>query len=460
MTRYLFDNSHAAQAERRFDALAQIFDPATFRALDRCGISAGWRCLEVGAGGGSVARWMAARVGHDGRVVATDIDPRFTETTSATYGVTLEVIRHNIATEPVPRGQFDLIHQRLVLSHVPERDSVLERLVAALAPGGWLVTEDFDVKLMERALGSSDERSARIVWRVQAALLELFTRRGVPPGWARQSYGRLRRLGLVEVGTEGATHFAQGGSPWCDIDRANLELIRGDAIAAGLLDPEDVEEAMAAYADPAFTTASIHVRAGEVKGGPPAEHSLVDPYFGVQVARLSAKASQSLSAGGELGAPRYRPVVIITNLGEHTRLLQRTVGAARGQLCSGILEAHVQVCRMSRAMAYDCGPAIARDIEQGIHPRSIFAGLDGVVAEQSLHPAIQEHIFHRRLGQDDLEQRPGPYAVQVFRSCRAVPGGTRLVVEPEVDVSPRLMARVGANLATLFRAQVTDVDER
>jgi trans-aconitate methyltransferase len=47
-------------------------------------------------------------------------------------------------TDPLPDAAFDLIHARLVLIHVPEREEVLARLVAALKPGGWMVEEEFD----------------------------------------------------------------------------------------------------------------------------------------------------------------------------------------------------------------------------------------------------------------------------------------------------------------------------
>ena len=43
----------------RLDILETLNDPATFAWLAQLGISKGWRCLDVGAGGGSVARWMA-----------------------------------------------------------------------------------------------------------------------------------------------------------------------------------------------------------------------------------------------------------------------------------------------------------------------------------------------------------------------------------------------------------------
>jgi len=56
-------------------------------------VAAGWRCLEVGAGGGSIAEWLCDRVGPDGRVVATDLDTRWVAKLSQPY---LEVRVHDL----------------------------------------------------------------------------------------------------------------------------------------------------------------------------------------------------------------------------------------------------------------------------------------------------------------------------------------------------------------------------
>src|SRR6187401_2739324 len=67
--------SNAAENEqRRLAAVEELFDPGTIRHLDGIGISAGMRCLEVGAGGGSIARAMSERVGPEGWVLVTDLD--------------------------------------------------------------------------------------------------------------------------------------------------------------------------------------------------------------------------------------------------------------------------------------------------------------------------------------------------------------------------------------------------
>jgi hypothetical protein len=49
-------------------------DHGTRALLERLGIGPGLRCLEVGAGGGSIAAWMADQAGDGGHVLATDID--------------------------------------------------------------------------------------------------------------------------------------------------------------------------------------------------------------------------------------------------------------------------------------------------------------------------------------------------------------------------------------------------
>jgi hypothetical protein len=59
---YLLANS-GSEAQTRFASLSELFDPGTIRHLDNRGVSRGWRCLEVGGGGGSVASWLADRVG-------------------------------------------------------------------------------------------------------------------------------------------------------------------------------------------------------------------------------------------------------------------------------------------------------------------------------------------------------------------------------------------------------------
>jgi hypothetical protein len=62
--------------------LERIFDPMSRRRRAMV-VQPGRRCLEVGAGHGSMADWMAEQVGPGGRVVATDIDAGYLRGSSA-----------------------------------------------------------------------------------------------------------------------------------------------------------------------------------------------------------------------------------------------------------------------------------------------------------------------------------------------------------------------------------------
>jgi 2-polyprenyl-3-methyl-5-hydroxy-6-metoxy-1,4-benzoquinol methylase len=97
------------------------------------GLTSGWQCLELGAGAGSIACWLAARVGPSGQVVATDIDPRFLQDLKLPN---LEVRRHDIRTDALEREAYDLVHCRNLLVHLPDPEQMARRMVAALRPGG------------------------------------------------------------------------------------------------------------------------------------------------------------------------------------------------------------------------------------------------------------------------------------------------------------------------------------
>ena len=137
---YPLDNQWGA-ARERLGRLEAAWDPWTIRCLLKVGVGEGWRCLEIAGGGGSIAEWLCRRVGPGGGVVATDLQPHFLEALGAPN---LEVLRHNIISDPLPEARFDLIHARALLTFLPEPGQALTKMVAALKPGGWLLVEEPD----------------------------------------------------------------------------------------------------------------------------------------------------------------------------------------------------------------------------------------------------------------------------------------------------------------------------
>jgi SAM-dependent methyltransferase len=233
-TLYTFDNA-GTQVAARFSALADIFDPGTIRHLTEIGVGSGWHCLEIGAGGGSIATWLCDRVGGNGKVLATDIDTRFLE---ALNRPNLEVRRHDIASEPLPQAKFDLVHFRLVLGHLPNRDEILGRLVTALRPGGWILAEEFDSWSLRPDHSIND---AETPLKAFAAMQAVMKRHGFDGYFGRRLVARLRAQNLAEISAEGRVFMLEGGTSGADLTRAAISQTRDEMIDAGAISAAEIE---------------------------------------------------------------------------------------------------------------------------------------------------------------------------------------------------------------------------
>jgi ubiquinone/menaquinone biosynthesis C-methylase UbiE len=240
---YLLTNTRA-EAGARFTALSAIFDPPTFRRIDDLGIAPGWRCWEVGAGGPSVPRGLAERVGPNGRVLATDIDVSWTRTAESPV---VEVRRHDVARDEPPTETFDLVHARLVLVHLADREKALRSMVSALRPGGRLLLEDADPAL--QPLGSPYEQGPRerLANRIRTGFRTMLAERGADLAYGRRLPALLREAGLTEVAAEAYFPIA---SPACDLlEAATIAHIRDGLVAAGHATDEEIERHLANIAE-------------------------------------------------------------------------------------------------------------------------------------------------------------------------------------------------------------------
>ncbi len=240
---YLMNNMHP-ETGARFDGLEQTLDPISIGHLSRVGVPAGARCLEIGTGGGSIARWLAGQVGPTGHVVAVDLDTRWFQHDGSPQ---LEVQELDVAAGPLPEGPWDLIHERLVLQHVPARLEVLDELVARLAPGGWLVLEDFDtgeVRTTDRA-GPEQE----LIVRMATAFNKLLAERDGANNFAADAWRHLIERGLTETGASGHVVFDRGGDGFTQVMAANARQVSDDLARLGIA-AEDVERFLEVLADP------------------------------------------------------------------------------------------------------------------------------------------------------------------------------------------------------------------
>jgi ubiquinone/menaquinone biosynthesis C-methylase UbiE len=257
MSPYIFENVAEADTAERFASLDALYNFRTFRFLETAGIGPGRHCLEVGGGSGSVAAWMADRVGPSGYVLVTDLDPRFMEGSAYRRPAHMELRRHDIGSDPLPEAAFDLIHARLVLQHVPQRLQALARLVAALKPRGWLVIEEFDGRLIDRAVPVADASEAEPFRKVGRAVGgRLLDDRGYEADWPRRLYGHLKAAGLTEVGMEGHLAVREGGSPGASLEAANIAQVRKEAVAKGLITDAEIDAVLAWLDAPDFAVFS------------------------------------------------------------------------------------------------------------------------------------------------------------------------------------------------------------
>jgi SAM-dependent methyltransferase len=243
---YAYD--HAWTEERiRLGGLESALDEGTRAHLQRLGARAGSRCIEVGAGGGAVALWLAELVAPNGKVIATDLETDFLQAEAAAYP-TLEVLRHDISAEDLPSG-FDLVHARWLTEWLPDKALALRRMVGALRPGGFLLDEEPDfVTIYEMA----EPSALRDVMR--EAMRHLQATSPVNCEYGRRLLDDVTAAGLVDTAAEGRCLVVRGGSPpAAHFLRLTLEKLKPALVAEHAVTVEDYDDAVDALQDPART---------------------------------------------------------------------------------------------------------------------------------------------------------------------------------------------------------------
>ena len=251
----------------RLDLLERIFDPLSRRR--RGLVQPGWRCLEVGAGRGSMAVWLAEQVGDNGHVVATDIDLTYLKRLNVPN---LEVRQHNILEDPLDAlgpGSFDLVCSRLMLFWlVGRQEAAIRRMVECLRPGGCLVDEDGDWGTVA-PVDLSHPYSA--VYNRAARAGGWWASRGYDPFFGRKLPVLFERCGLKNIRHEATAEVVRGGSPWARWWQETMEAIRTWEQAGGVLTEEREEEykaLTAPWSDPSFwfLNALVHACWGQRPG--------------------------------------------------------------------------------------------------------------------------------------------------------------------------------------------------
>jgi SAM-dependent methyltransferase len=246
MSRYVWQ--HDLQGEPgRLRLMSQLLDPSSRFHLLRTGETEGWRCLEIGAGNGSVSQWLAQQVGPAGHVLATDLRPDLMQ---GIAGGNLEVRPFDVVRDEPPGAPFDLIAIRALLHHLPERRAVVARMVRWLKPGGWLFVQEPDFYPTWTVEPPSQRKlwDAFIHWAASHQI-DYYVGRKIP-AW-------LQEEGLTDVDSEGHAALYNGGSAFAQWWDYGLREVAARLKSEGGVADAALDEFYALARDPDYWTTTI-----------------------------------------------------------------------------------------------------------------------------------------------------------------------------------------------------------
>jgi SAM-dependent methyltransferase len=228
--------------EERLGLLEATVDELSRAAIRAAGIAPGARCLEIGAGSGSIARWLARETGDPSSVVATDVDTRLLQPLAAEG---IQVVEHDVVVDDFPPGSFDVIHARSVLEHLTARDDIVGRMVDWLAPDGVLVLVD----CASYPIPSSHHEEYRTAMQ---AWVDVLAVTGTDYDWSRTFPTPLTRHGYRDVGVLVTSPPVRGGSDTARFWKLTLETLRARIVDAGFATDATIDAAQRHLDDPGF----------------------------------------------------------------------------------------------------------------------------------------------------------------------------------------------------------------
>ncbi|MEM9632116.1 MAG: methyltransferase domain-containing protein [Pseudomonadota bacterium] len=232
--RYVIQNYDETE-RKRLVALAELLDPYTFHILEQLDIQPSWECLEVGAGIGTVSKWIADRLTGTGNVLCTDLQTKFIDEIEHPH---LRTEQLDIRQSPHHRDCFDLAVVRTVHQHMADHYEAARNLADMVRPGGYLLYIEPDIHP-----AFSDQHPA---WkRVWQAIFQWGERRDIDYFTGRKVADQLSEIGLKVISVKGETALFNGrdvSNPAHTVYRMTLDIVLPELVELGYLSQTDCEE--------------------------------------------------------------------------------------------------------------------------------------------------------------------------------------------------------------------------
>jgi ubiquinone/menaquinone biosynthesis C-methylase UbiE len=118
--------------------------------IERSGIQAGMKVLEIGPGSGAFTTYVARAVGDKGMVYALDIQADMLEQLKAKLALpenadihNIELVNRSAYELPFEFSSIDLVYMIGVFQEIPDKQKALKELMRVLKPGGILAITEF-----------------------------------------------------------------------------------------------------------------------------------------------------------------------------------------------------------------------------------------------------------------------------------------------------------------------------
>lgn len=241
---YILDDAATVEYQR-LDLMSKILDPWTRGYMKEIGVGPGWQCLELGSGNGSVAEWLCKKVGPAGSVTAVDINPILVELIPAQN---LTVQRADIRTDALRENSYDPVSCRALLHQISEYAPLaLEKMAAAVKPGGWLLVQEPDFHLAP----TTEPEAWAATWR---ALIRWGQDNGVDWLIGRLLPGMMSKLAIGRPQAKTDVQNFRGTDRGALYFKLFFAEVRERVIESGQVDAATFDAAAALLDDPEYWT--------------------------------------------------------------------------------------------------------------------------------------------------------------------------------------------------------------
>jgi SAM-dependent methyltransferase len=228
------------EGRERLRVLGRVMRPTTLPLLERAGVTAGMRCLDVGCGGGDVTFDLASLVGLTGLAVGVDVDATKIELARqdaeqvAVSNVEFRVGDIAGGLGAADDAEYDVVYARFLLTHLRDPVAAVAEMTRVLRPGGRLVVEDIDFG------GSFCEPESAAFERYEEIYEESARRNGGDPRIALRLPAMLVAAGLARVQPHIVQHAGLEGESKV-IPALTLENIRATALRHEVADDPEID---------------------------------------------------------------------------------------------------------------------------------------------------------------------------------------------------------------------------